>query len=122
MFVLSLQIAEPVAAAKLVDKGSFSYPGDFKYSWKTYQIGTSYMKVNMHLYDYETKQSSTYNFILKKVSKSKLKMTYSISGKLNGDSYTYTLTHTEYTKLTAARYYWRVIRPGIVSASADIFS
>ena len=119
MFVFSLQIAEPVAAYKLkvVDKGHISHPGDWKYSWKTYQRGTSYVNVHMHVYDYKTKQTSTYDLLLKKGSKNKLKWTSTISGKYDDVSYKYIITRHEHTKLTAARFYWRAVRPEMLAGN-----
>jgi len=111
MLVISLQAVEPVAAAKLVDhgtiKGTDHDVGYYKYSWVTYQKGTSYVKTSWYLYFGVIKDSSKETFILQKVSKTKLKITKYMDG-------TKLVTEYHYTKLTAAQYYWRVFRPNIL--------
>lgn len=109
MFVFSLQIAQPVSAAKLkvVDKGSFTE--DYGYgkctnTWKTYQKGTYYVKI------VATSKSPGHTdrmtMYLIKVSKRVLKIKTINNGKWTGTMYLP-------SKLTAAQYYWKYIRPGI---------
>ncbi len=108
---VGLQAAQPVAAAKLVDHGAIKGTdpdyGYYKVSWFTYQTGTNYVKTNVFSYwafcDDTTKMTVT----LKKVSKTKIKMTmYDSDLKRSYTTY-------GYTKLTAAKYYWRVFRPAM---------
>jgi len=118
MFIFSLQMAEPAAAAKMkkVDSGSitFSTPdsGKYTYSWTTYQRGTSYLKVLGKMYSHKYGESVSMNFYITKVSKKKVK----VSGYIDGESIG---THYDRTKLTGARYYWRIFRPSMMTIPTD---
>ncbi len=113
MFVLSLQIAEPVAAAKLkmVDHGSIKGTdpdmGYYKISWATYQKGTNYVKTNAYVYFGSVDKSVKTSFVIQKLSKNKVKITNYWNGQKIGSYY-------DYSKLTASRYYWRVFRPELI--------
>ena len=113
-FVFGLQIAEPVAAAsmKLVDHGSVkgidSDIGYYKYSWVTYQKGTSYLKIKGYFYVGSKDHSFRTIFILQKLSKSRVKITSYTDGVSGGTAY-------DRTKLTGAQYYWRVFRPEMLT-------
>ncbi|HML05484.1 MAG TPA: hypothetical protein VK426_06905 [Methanobacterium sp.] len=110
VFAFNIQTVEPVSAAKLkvVDKGSVSYTdpdeGTFTYSWKTYQKGTSYVKIIGYVYSQKYNYGTSMTYYLQKVSKKKLKISMSAYGHK-------TNIETVYTKTTAARYYWNVFRP-----------
>ena len=116
IFVFNLQISEPVAAAKLklVDHGSIkstdSYSGYHKESWFAYQKGINYLKVNNYDYTGAIDKTDKFTYIFQKISKTNLKETIYINGKKNGVRY-------HHTKLTAARYYWRLFRPGMISGN-----
>ena len=112
LFILAfgLQIAEPVAAAKLVDQVSLKRTDadgqQGKFSLFTYQKGVNYIK--SHEFDYWASTDHTYKSIrtIKKVGKNKIKITISFFGFKNSEYV--------HTKLTAAQYYWRVERPAIL--------
>jgi len=109
-----IAIAEPTAAAKtkMIDKGSFKGTdpdmGYYKFSWVTYQKGTSYIKVKAWMYMGALDYSLKYTFVIQKISKTKIRMTTYFNGKKIDTNY-------GYTKLTAARFYWREFRPGLLS-------
>jgi hypothetical protein len=122
MFVFGLQIAEPAAAAslKVVDHGSVKFK-DYKnntctYTWKTYQSGTSYIKMVGHVYSPKTKRGVYTYVYIQKISKTIVKsyeknvFTYSGLSKTTKTSPEYS-----YSKLTAAQCYWRYFRPAILS-------
>jgi hypothetical protein len=111
MIMIGLQAAEPVAAAKLVDhgaiKGTDADYGYYKVSWFTYQTGVNYVKVNVFDYWAFCDDTNKMTMTLKKVSKKKIKLTmYDSDTKSSFTTY-------GNTKLTAAQYYWRVIRPSM---------
>jgi len=124
MFVFSLQIAEPVAAAKLkvVDHGSTKFKDPYDkstvtYKWKTYQMGTNYVEVVGSYYFPEYNLREYVYVYLKKVSKTKIKMSGKITVKDSHSSHSQSIgSHYYYTKLTAAQYYWRVVRPEMLSS------
>jgi hypothetical protein len=115
IFVFSLQIAEPVAAVKVVDHGTkVTYDNDLgwmKIVWKTYQYNNNYLKMHVKYY---FKQNGKYvldesdNITLAKITKSKIKITINalsvdnIGGKPG-------VTYRK-TELNAAHYYWREFR------------
>lgn len=125
MFVFGLQLAEPVAASslKVVDHGSIKfkdsedYNNTLYYKWKTYQKGINYVEIIGYYYSPKHKYGEYIYEHIQKVSKSKVK----IYGKLvfiesgTRDSMNFD-TYYAKTKLTAARYYWRVERPEMLKS------
>ncbi len=109
-----IAIVEPTAAArtKMVDKGSIKGTdpdiGYYKFSWVTYQKGTSYIKIKSYLYMGFINYSIKTTFVIQKLSKTKIKLTTYMNGKKIDTTY-------GYTKLTAARFYWREFRPEMLS-------
>ncbi len=114
LFVLfiGLQVAEPVSAAKLVDKVSIKrtdVSGHYgKFSLFTYQKGVNYIKI--YEFDYWAVTDHTDKVIrtITKVGKNKVKITTTFPDIKE------TNVDYEYTKLTAAQYYWRVERPALL--------
>ena len=113
MFVFGLQMAQPAAAAslKVVDHGSFKVNGPdhdyFTYSWKTYQYKTSYVKTNMYL-KFKGEKTQKMTMTLRKESKYILQIR-----EFGNDKWISTIYIPE--KMTAAHYYWRIFRPGMLS-------
>lgn len=122
MFVFSLQIAEPAAAAKLkvIDHGSIKFKDTYEhctdtYKWTAYQSGINYVKVvGTYYYPHSLKE---YVYVyLQKISKTKIKMTGKVVAKAPYYSSSKNLsTQYYYTKLSAVQYYWRVLRPDMLS-------
>ena len=122
MFVFSLQVAEPAAAAswKVVDHGSFKFKDSNNsmdtFKWTTYQKGVNYVELMGYAYYPKPKISLYYYIYLQKVSKTKIKITGKIISKNSNIGFRYSQglgTHYGYTKLTAAQYYWRIFRSGL---------
>ena len=121
MFVFSLQIAEPAAAAKLkvMDHGSIKFKDHSNnatgtYKWTAYQSGINYVKVaGTYYYPYNLK---LYMYVyLQKISKTKIKMSSKLIVKAPYYSYSKNMgTQYGYTKLSAVQYYWRVLRPDML--------
>lgn len=114
IFAICIAMAGTASAAKtkLVDKGSIKGTdpdmGYYKISWFTYQKGTSYVKTKMFFYMGSIDYTLKYTFVMQKVSKTKLKLTFYGDGVKKRTEY-------DYTKLTAARYYWREFKPEMTS-------
>jgi len=102
-------MAEPASAAslKVVDQGHFKINGPHNeyliYSWKTYQYKTSYVKTNMYM-KFKGQKTEKITMTLRKESKYILQMREFENGKWEGTIYIP-------EKMTAAHYYWRVVRP-----------
>lgn len=108
--VLGLQMAEPVAAVKVIDKRVLNCPSgsqDFnsgKYVFKTYKYSNNVVWINIK--GYKSNGALVFNSWtqLKKVSRHKLRIKeQSIEG---GWIYTY-----KTTSYSAVKYYWKVYRP-----------
>lgn len=112
MFVFGLQMAEPAAAASLkeVDHGSYKfnagYNSYYAYSWKTYQYKTSYVKIKAYTKIKGTK-TQTMTMTIRKESKHVLQVREFFNKK-------WAVTYYIPEKRTAAQYYWRVVRPGML--------
>ena len=117
MIFVGFQFAEPAAAVKVVDHGTkYGWSGQddawVKVTWKTYQYNNNFLKIYRTFYYYNHK-TKKYNprlpdtFTLAKVTKSNVKITDKTNQNELGPD-----TSVDYrkTKLTAARYYWRVFR------------
>ena len=124
MFI-GIQIAEPASAAswKTIDHGSIKLNGDtagiITYKWTTYQKGVNNVEMKFSFDVPKEKFKQYYQINLQKVSKTKLKMigkTYVAYYTGKHDS-TSSSTQYQHTKLTAAQYYWRVIRPSMLGTS-----
>ena len=122
MFVFGLEIAEPAAAAsmKVVDHGSVKFkdgygnPGTF--TWKTYQIKTSYVEMVGHAYSPKTKKEAYMYVYIQKISKNIVKISGKDVLKYAGHTKTkFIPTEYCYSKLTAAQCYWRYLRPYLLS-------
>ncbi len=113
---ISFQIAEPVAAVKVVDHFVKYQPdsqyGDIKKVATTYQYNNNYLKIKTEVYK---KSGTKYVFwenwwaSLTKVSNTKLRINNWPT--IDGPSVD---THYVTTSLTAAQYYWRVYRAQII--------
>jgi hypothetical protein len=108
--VVGLQIAEPVAAVKVIDKRVLYCPDgsqDFdsgKYVFTTYKYNNNVVWQNIKGYDQNNALVFNTWTQLKKVTKRKLRIKeQSIEG---GWIYTY-----KKTSYTAVKYYWKVYRP-----------
>lgn len=119
MVLVALQFAAPVAAVKVVDKGTiYGWSGQngwMKITWKTYQWNNNFLKCYAKYY-VKVPGSKKYVYswrdtiTIAKVTKSSVKITdWTDSELCPGTSVTYAKT-----KLTAARYYWRVYRYNII--------
>lgn len=116
MVVISFQIAEPVAAVKVVDHFVKYQPdsqyGDIKKITTTYQYNNNYLKIKTEVYK---KSGNKYVFWenwwtnLTKVSNTKLRIDNWPT--IDGPSVD---THYITTSLTAAQYYWRIYRVQIM--------
>ncbi|MBI5679436.1 MAG: hypothetical protein HZC47_00850 [Methanobacterium sp.] len=124
MFVIGLQLVEPVSAAKLkvVDQGTTTLNdpsgNTITFTWKTYQRGTKYVAVIGYMYSPQTDTGVTMYMYLKKVSKKKVKLYGKMIAKHygTGASYSKKIPATyEYTELTAAQCYWNEFKPGMMS-------
>lgn len=124
MFVFSLQVAEPAAAAKLkvVDHGSVklkdSYDGVMSFKWTTYQRGTNYVAMIGYLYSPQSKKGCSMHIYIQKLGKTLIKTygTEKFKNYKTGHSFTKKLKPDYYyTKLTAARAYWRLFRPSLLA-------
>ena len=115
---LGLQVAEPVAAVKVVDKFTRYAPinsqdSGAKKVFTLYQYNKNYLKIKevMRRWNPKTKKYGhpfvKWSAVIKKVSKTKLKI--SEWEACSGSYKEYIKTH-----LTAARYYWRVYRAYIL--------
>ncbi|MEN6291204.1 MAG: hypothetical protein ABFD07_04195 [Methanobacterium sp.] len=123
MFI-GLQIAEPASATswKAVDHGSIKLNGGTEgiitYKWTTYQKGVNTVEMKFSFDVPKEKFKQYYQINLQKISKTKLKMTGKTyvayyTGKHDSKS---SSTKYQHTKLTAAQYYWREIRPSMLGA------
>ena len=118
MFVFGLQMAEPAAAASLkeIDHGSYkindAYNGYFTYSWKTYQYKTSYVKIKVYV-KFKGQKTQTMTTTLRKESKYILQIREFYNKK-------WAVTYYIPEKRTAAQYYWRVVRPGMLGQNTII--
>lgn len=114
IFAICIGMAGTASAAKtkLVDKGYIKGTdpdmGYYKISWFTYQKGTYYVKTKLFFYMGSVDQTEKLTVVMQKVSKTKLKITAYVNGKKVGTEY-------DYTKLTAAQYYWRIFKPDMLS-------
>lgn len=123
MFVFSLQIAEPASAAKLkvMDHGSIKFNDHSNnvtgtYKWTAYQSGINYVKIAGTYYYPHNLKVYMYMY-LQKISKTKIKISGKVIGKAPYYSYSQSIgTHYDYTKLSAVQYYWRVLRPDMLSS------
>lgn len=125
MFVFSVQVAEPAAAAslKVVDHGAIKLKDPVNnskfitYKWTTYQRGTSYVAMIGYLYSPGTNKGVYTYIYLQKVRKNLIKM-YGKQIMKNYNTRTSTTKKLSttycYTKLTAAQAYWRVIKPSFL--------
>jgi hypothetical protein len=108
--VLGLQMAEPVAAVKVIDKRVLNCPSgtqDFnsgKYVFTTYRYNNNVVWVNIK--GYESNGVCTFSSWtqLKKVSTRTLR----IKGQSIEGGWIYTYKTTSYS---AVKYYWKVYRP-----------
>ena len=122
MVFVGLQFAEPAAAVKVVDHGT-KYVWDsqdntwMKITWKAYQyeksgkINNNFIKVYRTVYikDPKTKKyvlDAHETHIIAKVTKNSVKITLKNYGELGKG----TTVYYDKTKLTAARYYWRIYK------------
>lgn len=128
MFV-GLQIAEPAAAAsmKVVDHGSIKlkdyYGNPYTFTWKTYQIKTSYVKMVGHAYSPKTKKEAYMYVYIQKISKNLVKISGKDVLKYSGHTKTIKIpTEYGYSKLTAAQCYWRYFRPSLLSTITKTMS
>lgn len=121
MCFVSLQIAEPAAAAslKVVDHGSMKLNVNNvtgTYTWKTYQRGTSYVEMIGYAYSPKTKVGVYTYVYIQKVSKTIVKSYGKDVIKYSGHSQTIKISPQYcYTKLTAAQCYWRYFKPALLS-------
>lgn len=129
MFVFGLEIAEPAAAAsmKVVDHGSVkikdSYGNPGTFTWKTYQIKTSYVEMIGKAYVPKTKKQAYMYVYIQKVSKNLVKISGKDVLKYSGHTKTkYIPTTYGYSKLTAAQCYWRYFRPSLLSTITKTMS
>jgi len=108
MAFVGFTMAGSVSAVKtkVIDKGSVkatTSAGDAKFSWVTYQSGSSYIKVKGNVYVIATKTSVSVNFILQKVKGNKFTIISYVNGKKVSSG-------SEYTKLTVTKIYWSYFR------------
>lgn len=110
MISFSIHIAEPVSAAKVIDKGHTYCKGgqfgDLVY-WTTYRYNSNHIVVKLRFYNKKGKKyiySLTTVSDFKKVSKNKLKETSWIAGEPG--KYHRNIT----TKLSTSQYYWKIFR------------
>lgn len=129
MFVFGLEIAEPAAAAsmKVVDHGSVkvkdSYGNPGTFTWKTYQIKTSYVEMVGHAYWTKPKKEVYMYVYIQKVSKNIVKISGKGISKYLGHTKTkYLPAEYAYSKLTAAQCYWRYFRPSLLSTITKTMS
>lgn len=118
MVLFSFQLAEPVSALKLVDKGtkfiSSEQFGDMKISWKTYKFNRNYLKIYSTTYiknpDTGRYVVSWHHFItLSKVSRKRIK----IKDWTDSELAPATIISYDRTRLSAYRYYWSFYRAQI---------
>lgn len=119
MVLFSFQLAEPVSAVKLIDKGtkyvSSEQFGDMKITWKTYRVNKNYIKIHSTTYT-KNPDTGSYSFAwnniitLKKVSKTRIKIREWTDSELAPGSVIINYAHT---RLSANQYYWKVYRPQI---------
>jgi hypothetical protein len=112
MVFVGFQFAGPAAAVKVIDKDTkyFNSPqsGPMKVTWKTYKY-SNYLKV---FATYYVKDSGKYVvswhdiFTLKKVSRTKIKITDTTDNELHPG----TTVRYDNTRLTITGYYWKVFR------------
>ncbi|MDP3485091.1 MAG: hypothetical protein Q8S06_06245 [Methanobacteriaceae archaeon] len=122
LFVCGLQMASPVAAAKVIDHGSYyDSESSTATTWKTYQYSANYIIVKMKTYQ-KGKIKDTSTITIKKVSAKKLKLVQVFQTKeKNPDglmSYYY-VKGTTYLKYSsnARKFYYNEIRPGLLEGS-----
>ncbi|MDI6723189.1 MAG: hypothetical protein QMD61_00930 [Methanobacterium sp.] len=118
MVLFSFQLAEPVSALKLVDKGtkfiSSEQFGDMKISWKTYKFNRNYLKIYSTTY---IKNPDTGRYVvswhhvitLSKVSRKRIKIKDWTDSELAPG----TIISYDRTRLSAYRYYWSFYRSQI---------
>ncbi|MFY9638393.1 MAG: hypothetical protein WAK14_06295 [Methanobacterium sp.] len=116
MFFIGIQAAQPAAAVKKIDQFNNYYIGggqnDDADVFKVYEYSTNHVYITDTGYNWNPKThkyyKSDYRFFydLKKISKTKLRIS---QPKMEGSkSYTYV-----YTKHSAAYYYWHKFRKGL---------
>jgi hypothetical protein len=117
MFVIGLQVAEPVAAAslKVIDHYSTKFKDGnttVTYTWTTYKNGENYVVMKGTYYPVINSWKSHYYMYLQKTSKTKIKITekiFSTNIKTGKTKIIHQTTYYHNTKLTAVKYYWKVI-------------
>ncbi|PKL66310.1 MAG: hypothetical protein CVV28_11560 [Methanobacteriales archaeon HGW-Methanobacteriales-1] len=108
-------MANPVAAAKVIDHGSSSYYDNtthktYKTTWKTYQYSKNYIVVKYKNYANKKLQGNT-KMIITKVSKKKIKLTmitkgsYKNEDNLNSYYYAESIDYLKYSS-TARNFYF----------------
>lgn len=118
LLFIGLQVAEPVTACKVVDyrvkyinQDTQYITGQGKYTWTVYQYSNNNLWIRWRVYQ---KTGTKYVRVaqswiqLKKISKNTLRIKESAIDV--GYVYSY-----KNTKLTAAKYYWRVYRPWAIA-------
>lgn len=117
MFVIGLQVAEPVAAAswKVIDHDSTKFKDGnttVTYKWTTYKKGNNYVVVKGTYYPDINSYKAHYYMYLKKISKTKIKITeksFLTNKKTGKNKILKQKTYYRRTKLTAVQYYWKYI-------------
>ena len=113
MVFVGFQFTAPVSAVKVVDHGTkYGYDnmyGWMKLKWTTYQYNNNFLKTPVKIY---VKQNGKYvymntlTFTVAKVTKNSVK-------RINQQGKDKYVDYVK-TKLTAARYYWRIYRHDIL--------
>jgi hypothetical protein len=116
MVFVGLQAAEPASAVKVVDYNvkyvkNTQHVTDGKYTWTTFQYNRNNLWIRWRVYE-KINGKYVYRFQswtqLKKISRTTLRIKE--QALEFGWQYEYKHTH-----LTAARYYWRIYRPMMLS-------
>ena len=115
MFIIGLQVAEPVAAAswKVIDHGSDKFRQgniDVTYKWVTYKKGNNYVVLKTSYYPEVNSCKPHYYLYLQKISKTKIKITEKtfLTTRAGKNKDINQKTYYRNTKLTAVQYYWRL--------------
>ena len=117
IFVVGLQVAEPVAASslKVIDKAYTKWKDGnttVTYKWTAYKNGENYVVMKGTYYPVVNSWQLHYYTYLQKTSKTKIKITektFSTNVKTGKNKIISQKTYYRTTKLTAVKYYWKVL-------------
>lgn len=113
VFLTAFQIAAPVSAVKVINKGTWYVKeteagGPGKYSWTTYKYTKNHIKVVQKMYKLTSTRYVLVEkrwVIFKKVKKNRLKYVQSYDPRSNSQK------GYIKTKYSAVKYYWKYYKP-----------